>query len=242
MGAMAQRAGTRRPATADASSRPSTALMSPRCCVFAPADVRRRLGGPSVSAPCQGYPALRASSHAPVPGLGRMPLPPLPQTAGGHSLEAICVRGQGHTTSPRLLTGMLTGWEVPANGEWEHSSYCYTTHLNQHLCARNLAPLKLAPHSFTNARTFASLLPPSRPLLFRASRVPLDAKHMSGAELRSALCSHATYHAMHARRLFPSSPLPSCTLTRTHARTRMPACIQLQMRTSPASTPCTTHP
>ena len=220
---MAQRAGTRRPATADASSRPSTALMSPRCCVFAPADVRRRLGGPSVSAPCQGYPALRASSHAPVPGLGRMPLPPLPQTAGGHSLEAICVRGQGHTTSPRLLTGMLTGWEVPANGEWEHSSYCYTTHLNQHLCARNLAPLKLAPHSFTNAPSPTSC-PLLAPILFCASRVPpLDAKHMSGAEPRSALGSHTTCHAIHVRRvpLLPPPLIHTLTRTYTHAHACM---------------------
>ena len=48
-----------------------------------------------------------------------MPLPPPPQTARGNSLEAIFVRGQGHTTSPHLLTGMLTVWDVPANGEWE---------------------------------------------------------------------------------------------------------------------------
>lgn len=87
---MAQRAEARRQrwATADASSRPL------------------RRAGPD-------YQALRALS----PCLGRMPLPPPPQTAGGNSLEAIFVRGQGHTTSPHLLTGMLTPWDVPANGE-----------------------------------------------------------------------------------------------------------------------------
>jgi hypothetical protein len=117
-------------------------------------------------------PHWRASS----PCLGRMPLPPLPQTAGGNSLEAIFVRGQGHTTSPHLLTGMLTVWDVPANGEWERMGVTATLRAPEPAPSRTQSRALEARAPLLHERTHPRLL--LAPFSPQSSSVPPACHHL----------------------------------------------------------------